>query len=333
MLSDRQNKIFKLIIEEYIKTARPVGSNLLCEVLSCSSATVRNEMMELEEAGLLLKTHTSSGRIPSEQGYRYYVDNIMDKKENDSEDIEMLKPIFTNNSLALTDAINKSLEIVVSLTNCTSVILGDSIASSKLKKVEVVPIVDNKLLGIFITDKGYIEHKQLEVAGVSLEDIKNTVDLINKMLEGTYVSDIIEKLEYEIKPVIANYVSQHQAIYEAFYNAFLNFNVKSPDIKYLGKNNIINNPEFNTVDKLKKIITKLDSENIIREISEEENGINIYIGHENEFDEDVTVIKTKYSSEGKEGTIAIIGPKRMEYDRVINMLDYIKKMINEREGE
>ena len=119
MITERQEGLLKLIVEEYIKTAKPVGSKALCDAMKCSSATIRNEMASLEETGLLEKTHTSSGRIPSDKGYRYYVDNIMQPKELTGEDMLKLQTIFKNNSLVLSDAIIKSMEIVSELTNYT----------------------------------------------------------------------------------------------------------------------------------------------------------------------------------------------------------------------
>ena len=126
MIPERQSKLLKLIVEEYIKTAKPIGSSALCEELDCSSATIRNEMNSLENMGYLEKTHTSSGRIPSEKGYRYYVDNIMHPKELTGEDVLTLQRIFENKSLQLSDAIVKSMEIISDLTNYTSMVLGKS---------------------------------------------------------------------------------------------------------------------------------------------------------------------------------------------------------------
>ena len=161
MLNERREKILKIIVEEYIKTARPVGSGYVSKVLNCSSATVRNEMMYLEEVNLLEKTHTSSGRIPSEKGYRYYVDNLMTPKSMTGEDMIKLQTIFRNNSLVLSDAIKKSIEIVSEITNYTSIVLGNNSKENKLKKVEVVPLNDNKVLTMVITDKGFVEHKTI----------------------------------------------------------------------------------------------------------------------------------------------------------------------------
>ena len=135
MINERQREILKLIIEEYIKTAKPVN---------CSSATIRSEMNYLEEIGLLEKTHISSGRVPSEEGYRYYVNNIMVPKELNGDDILKLQTIFKNNSLVLSDAIVKSLEIVSQLTNCTLIALGESSKQNKVSKVEVIPVNENK---------------------------------------------------------------------------------------------------------------------------------------------------------------------------------------------
>ena len=112
MISERQERLLQLIIEDYIKTARPIGSKSLCEILDCSSATIRNEMSYLEDMGLLEKTHTSSGRVPSEKGYRYYVDNIMKPRELDKNDVLELETIFNNKSIVLSDAISKSMEII-----------------------------------------------------------------------------------------------------------------------------------------------------------------------------------------------------------------------------
>ena len=135
MIGKRQNEILKIIVEEYIKTAKPVGSKSICDTLNCSSATVRNEMSYLEEVGYLEKTHTSSGRVPSELGYRYYVDNLMQPKELTGEEVLTLQTILNNQSLQLSDVITKSMEIISDMTNYTSLVLGNGSLTSRLKKV------------------------------------------------------------------------------------------------------------------------------------------------------------------------------------------------------
>lgn len=327
MITERQVSLLKIIVEEYIKTARPVGSKAICEKLKCSSATIRNEMSALEDLGLLEKTHTSSGRIPSDNGYRYYVDNIMVPKELNGDDMLKLQTIFKNNSLMLNDVVLRSMEIISELTNYTAIVLGSSSKENLLSKMEVVPLANNKFLAIVITDKGHVEHRNMEMAeNISLDEIRKTVELINKLIVGTPIDEICAKLEFEIKPIIGTYIKQHDAIYNAFYNALNDFKEEA-SVRVSGASNILMQPEFSNADKIREIVSKFEDKNLVSSIKEEESGVNIYIGSENTLDDDVAIIKTKYSVNGEEGTIALIGPKRMEYGRVTALLNYIKRNI------
>ena len=327
MITERQVSLLKIIVEEYIKTARPVGSKAICEKLKCSSATIRNEMSALEDLGLLEKTHTSSGRIPSDNGYRYYVDNIMVPKELNGDDMLKLQTIFKNNSLMLNDVVLRSMEIISELTNYTAIVLGSSSKENLLSKMEVVPLANNKFLAIVITDKGHVEHRNMEMAeNISLDEIRKTVELINKLIVGTPIDEICAKLEFEIKPIIGTYIKQHDAIYNAFYNALNDFKEEA-SVRVSGASNILMQPEFSNADKIREIVSKFEDKILVSSIKEEESGVNIYIGSENTLDDDVAIIKTKYSVNGEEGTIALIGPKRMEYGRVTALLNYIKKNI------
>ena len=327
MLTERQKKILKLIVERYIKDPTPVGSKLLSKSLNCSSATVRNEMMELENKGLLEKTHTSSGRIPSEAGYRYYVDNLMQLKEMNAEDMMKLQIVFKNQQLALSDVITKSLQVISDITNYTTVVLGSTSHENLLKQIEVVPIDDVSIIVIIVTDKGHVEHKNIKLYNVQLEDIKKTVGLINNLIVGTPIDKVSEKLEYEIKPIIGKYVKQHEQLYNAFYQVFNDFT--NQEVNVMGRNKILEQPEFsNNIEKVKKVFNKLEDKNLLQSIEEDgDNNIKVYIGNESNIDSDVTVIKTKFKNGEEEGTIAIIGPKRMEYDRVVGMLEYMKENI------
>ena len=191
MIGSRQRELLRAIVEEYVKTARPVGSKSLCKKFKCSSATIRNDMAALEDLGYLEKTHISSGRVPSENGYRYYVDNLMEPRKISGEDMLKLQTIFNNNELALSDAISKSLEIISDMTNYTSVILGKESSDNKLQRVEVVPITSRQLIAIVITDKGCVSHKSIDVSNISLDELSKTVELINKLLIGTPVGLIL----------------------------------------------------------------------------------------------------------------------------------------------
>lgn len=325
VLTSRQERILELIVLEYVKTVNPVGSKHICDELNCSSATVRSEMASLEELGLLEKTHTSSGRIPSEAGYRYYVDNLMELKKMSAEDMLKLQIIFKNNQLELNDCIKKSLEIVSDITNCTSIKLGKTSHENNLKEIQVVPLDSDNMIVIVITDRGYVEHKRINVSNISSDEIKKTVDLINNMISGTPIDEVGAKLEFEVKPIIGRYVKEHERLYNVFYNVFTNFTNKNVDI--VGRRNMLKQPEFNDINKVSKIFDKFEDDDLINTVEAQDNNIKIYIGKENNLDEDMTIIKTKYKTPIEEGTIAIIGPKRMEYDRVVQLLEFIKENI------
>lgn len=326
MLTKRQENILKLIVEHYVKLAKPISSNLICKKLKCSSATVRNEMVSLEEAGLLEKTHTSSGRIPSEVGYRYYVDNLMEIKKMNAEDMLKLQIVFHNKQLPLADCISKSLQVISDMTSYATIVLGSKSHDNLLKQIEVVPINDNSMVVIVVTDKGHVEHKEIKLENVGLEDVKKTVGLINNLIVGTPIDEISLKLEYEVKPIIGRYVNQHEQLYNAFYNVFNDFTTN--DINVVGRNKFLEQPEFSNVSKIKTIFEKLDDEEVLREIeADDDNNIKVYIGKESNIDDDVTVIKTKFKNGNEEGTLAIVGPKRMDYERVVSMLEFIKDQV------
>ena len=327
-MDNRQNKLLKEIVESYIKNAKPVGSKSLCSKLKCSSATIRNEMATLENLGLLEKNHISSGRIPSERGYKYYVDNLMKPKELTGEDVLKLQTIFHNNAIEVSDAITECVKIISEITNYTSIVLGKSSKDNELKQVSIIPLSDNKIVALVCTDKGIVENKQFTLSSnIYIDEVVKTSEIINKMLVGTPIDEVSSRLEFDIKPIIAKKVTQYEAVYNILYDAFNDFTKNSSNVFFSGKTNMLKQPEYSDADSIKNIISKFEDENLIKNIEEKDNGVNVYIGEESEFDNDVTVIKTKYNINGEEGTIAIVGPKRMEYDRVIGLLDYINKNI------
>ncbi len=327
MLSKRQNAVLKIIIETYINDANPVGSKLLVETLDCSSATIRNEMAFLEKMGYIEKTHTSSGRIPSELGYRYYVDNLMNAKEISGEAMLKLQKIFSNNTLEINDAIKESMKIISELTHYTSIILESDKSNHRLKSVKLVPLSQQEAVALIITDDGYVENKKIVIpANVSIQEVEKTIELMNELLVGTPLNQVSAKLEFEIKPIISSYVNQHQALYKAFVSAFNDYQ-KSNDVFYSGKTNLLDQPEFDDTDKMRSFIRVLEDEDVAHSIEHTDEGISIRIGSENEISDECTLITTDYVHEGRRGTIAVLGPKRMNYDRVVSLLQLVKKNI------
>ncbi len=327
-MNERQRELLKLIIEQYIKEVKPVGSKSLVKEMNYSSATIRNDMAYLEILGYLEKTHTSSGRIPSEEGYKFYVDNLMKPKEITGDDVLKLQTILNNKNLVVSDAIAKCMEIVSDITNYTSVVLGKDNNKEVLKQVNIIPIDDTKVVAVLVTGTGYVSNKQTVVpSNINVNEIVKSCDIINKNLTGTKLTEVNSKLEYEVKPIIATKIKQYEEVMNFFQDAFNDFTVKQSDVFFSGKTNILKQPEYNEADKIKGIVSKLENVELIKRIETDDEGINVYIGEENKFDEDVTVVKTSYDVDGQKGTMAIIGPKRMEYDKVVMLLNYIKNYL------
>ena len=333
IMDERKKALLKEIVETYVKTIKPVGSNSLCKKLKCSSATIRNEMVALENMGYIEKNHISSGRVPSELGYRYYVENLMEPKDLTGEDMLKLQTIFSNNDLQVSDAVSKCLEIISDLTNYTSIVLGKSSNDNLLKQINVIALDERRIIAVVCTDKGIVENKQFVLdTNTDVNEIVKTSEMINKMLVGTPINKVAEKLEFEIKPIIAKRIKDYETVYNIFYDAFNDFIKHNTNMHVSGRVNLLKEPEYETTEDIKRIASKLEDDSFKEMVSNIDGGENlqIYIGKDSNFDDNVTVIKKKYKSGGEEGTIAIIGPKRMEYERVVSLLNY---MVDKIEGK
>ncbi len=337
-MDERKNNLLKEIVETYIKTVKPVGSKALCERFDCSSATIRNEMAALEELGLLEKNHVSSGRVPSEAGYRYYVKHLMEPEKLTGSDMLQLQKIFANTELELSDAITKCMDIISELTNYTSIVLGKSSSDNNLLQINIIDLGNNQVVAVVCTDKGNVENKVFNLGqNINVKEVIKTGEIINKLLVGTPISDVSRRMEIDVKPVIKQQISQYEAVYNIFYDAFNDFVASNSNIHVTGKTKIFEQPEYASVGELKRLANKLEDKSFISKVEEMdldgEEGIKVYIGEENDFDSNVTIIRKKYHINGEEGTIAVMGPKRMDYQRIVGLLEYIDEFIDNRKDE
>ena len=335
-MEKRQENLLKAIVENYVKTVKPVGSKSLCQKFHCSSATIRNEMAVLESLGYIEKNHISSGRVPSELGYKYYVDHLMEPEKLTGGDMLKLQTIVKNQDLVLSDTINKCMEIISDLTNYASIVLGNNASNNLLKQVSIIPIDNNKIVALVVSDKGVVENKQFNIPGnTDIKELIRTSEIINKMLIGTPISDVAKRLEFEIKPVIARQVHDYEAVYNIFYNAFNDFATERSDIKTHGKTKILEQPEYNDSKAIKQIAYKLEDKDFIKKTlqNKDDDEIKIYIGEDSNVDGNTTVIKRNYDINGEKGTIAVIGPKRMEYARVMGLLDYVLDEVKKKDDK
>ncbi len=335
-MDDRRNSLLKEIVETYIKTAKPVGSKALCSKFDCSSATIRNEMAILEDLGYVEKNHISSGRVPSEKGYRYYVENLMEAEKITGSDMLKLQKIFANKELVLSDAITKCMEIISEITNYTSIVLGKNSSDNALLQVNIIALADNQVVAVVCTDKGVVENKTFNIpSNISINEIIKTSEIINKLLVGTPINQVGVRLENEIKPIIKRQIQQYEAVYNIFYDAFNDFvSNNTSNVHISGRTKIFEQPEYNDVAELKRLANKLEDVNFIEKVSSKDendtNEIKIYIGDESEFDSNVTIIRKKYHINGEDGTIAVIGPKRMDYQRIVSLLEYVDENLDNR---
>ena len=197
MLSDRQLRILNWIVEEYVRTAEPVGSKVLSNHpdFNYSSATIRNDMAILEEQGYLLKTHTSSGRIPSVKGYKLYVSKVLDNKESNNE-FPMIDEIFRRNETSKDDAIKESMSLVSQLTNYASVALGSSSYNARIKNLQIVKLSEFSAVMVMVTDQGYVESKKIMIPdAINFKDIEKVIRLLNETLHDCPISEIDKKLK------------------------------------------------------------------------------------------------------------------------------------------
>lgn len=328
-MDERQRELLKEIVESYIKNVKPVGSQALCKKFKLSSATIRNEMAILEKLGYVEKNHVSSGRVPSEKGYKFYVEHLMKPKELNGEEMLQLQTICHNQQLQVSDAIAKCMEIIAEITNYTSVVLGKSSSDNTLQQVNIVPLDNNQIIALVCTNRGIVENRKFNIPeNIFVEELVKTCEIINKMLVGTPIDEVSKRLEFDIKPIISKTINQYEKVYEIFYDAFNDFTKNSSNIFFSGKTNILKQPEYDNIEEIKRIVGKFEDESLVRKIESKSEGVNVYIGEESEFDPNVTIIKNKYNINGEEGTIAIVGPKRMEYAKVIALLEFINKELN-----
>jgi len=329
-MTERQEKILKLIVDEYVKTAEPIGSKSLAKVLKVSSATIRNEMSALEQEGFIEKTHTSSGRVPSEKGYRYYIETVAKTIEEDTDGFFEFEQIFANKEAERDMIIKEAINLLSEATNCTAISLGPNAYHSKVKKVQMVQLSQTHGLILVITNYGYVESKEITIDDhMDVDELTKVIDLLNELLKDTPISKVSEKLHYEIEHnQIKELLKYRETIVDSFIEAFSKF---AQSRYYLtGQSNMLYQPEFNDIDKLREFISTIENKEIFKIVDTEEDGISVKIGTENQITSlnDITVISSTYDTmDGEKGTVSLVGPKRMDYRKAIPLIKYIAKHI------
>ena len=282
MLSTRQKRILKWIVEEYVRTAEPVGSKTLTTVpdLTFSSATIRNDMAYLEELGLIQKPHTSSGRVPTEQGYKTYVQDIIDN-QNPQDEFPLIDEIFEQDLISKEQAIKESMALVTEITNYASLVLGGAAYRSRIKKLQFVRINQNLGVILMVTDQGYVESKKIIIPeDIHISDLEKVINVLNEILHNCPISDIDIILKEKLsKTSLGERIEYYDELVGILVGAF----TKMAQDKYFfsGKSNILKQPEFQSVDKVRRLLDAIETQEILHAIDLNQSGITVKIGQDN----------------------------------------------------
>lgn len=335
MLDDRKLKILQAIIQSYINSAEPIGSRTISKKfdLGVSSATIRNEMSDLEELGYLVQPHTSAGRIPSDKGYRLYVNRLLQTRSLDFILRHDLKSKLIEEIGEVDQLIYNAARILSQVTNYTSLAIAPQIKKSQLKHIQLVPIDDTKVLVVIITNSGIVKNTVLRTdSSISHDHLNIISNFLNDKLKGSNIgeidSEILDKLVkemYEFKKSILDIIPiiMHVLDDATEVGVFLD-----------GVTKIFNFPEYNDLDKARDFISFVENKPNILEmmLGGEQKDVEITIGNENTYDEikNCSVITATYSLNGKTiGKIGVIGPTRMDYSNVINVVRSLSLDLNE----
>ena len=333
-IDERKIKILEAIINDYISTGEPVGSRTIAKKydLGVGSATIRNEMSDLEDMGLLEQPHTSAGRIPSSKGYRLYVDNLMEKtKVTFEEELQIKKYIIDCAMLEVDKIVKQASSLLSELTNLTCIVQTPSVKKSYIKSVQLVPIDDHNLVSVIVTDSGVIKNHRIKVEKIPAIEELNTINtVINKRLVNLTIEEINLEVITNLKDDLKGFDDLFNAIVPVLYDTLKE--ETSSEIFMEGTTNILNYPEYNDIDKAKEILNLLYNKDYVVELIEPHGDITIKIGDENYIPEakDCSVISAEYSLGDRPiGTIGLIGPRRINYSRVISIMAQVMKELNE----
>ena len=331
MLIDRQVLILQSIVENFITTNQPVGSKQIAQNIDFSSATIRNDMSKLEKEGLIKKTHISSGRVPSEKGYRYYVDYIKKDYELSNSENEKLKQLSGDDIVSENNYLEKNAIVLSDLTDCTAVILAPTKTDRRINKIEVILLSSRRILVILVTNIGEVFQQNYKLdADFTAEDIAE----INKLLQS-YFYDVDMATAHvmihgELEKYLKNKVNNYDMIVVAL-NRLLQNKIKKT-IALGGKYNLLKQPDIDNVEKLKEVVSLLEDDKIVELLDNNEvtDKPSIKIGTELKLGniDDLSLVSSSYNTSKGQGVIAVFGPKRMDYSKIMTLIACVRDNLN-----
>lgn len=332
LLSDRQKLILKAIVEEYVSSGEPVGSTSLTKkpYLNFSSATLRYDMQNLEENGYLEKTHTSSGRAPSEKGYRYYVNHLLTRDSDVKSLYKEIDNILEDKVHSKEEILQAVINFVSNQTNYYCTMLGSSASFARVKKMEIVELSDKDALLLIVTNSGVVRSQKITIPdNVKMEDLLRIMSMFDVAMYDQEIYEIRDVLTKEaMKPRIRQMVDFRDDILNFLIKAFSSF--MNTESYSSGIHRLFHQAEFQDYQTIQKILKSIDENKLSECMRKHTKGLNIMIGDEN-LDlglEDCSIITVPYYlDEDEYGSIALVGPKRMNYKQSVPLMEYLAKSL------
>lgn len=330
MLDKRKQSILRAIVDDYISTAEPIGSRTIAKKysLGISPATIRNEMADLESLGYIKHLHTSSGRIPSSKGYRFYVDDLITIEEMPESERLMINDWYQKRVQSFDEIFQETATLISQLTQNVTFVLAPQLGETKFRYLSFLPLNSKQVIAVIMTDAGFMDNSIIDIPqGLSFEHFSQLADLFNKNLAGKSLTELsrteIANLSgntssTEICNKIINIIDQALSDYKK-------------EILYLGgTRQLVEQPEFHDINKVKKILSLFDDHDILHNILVSQSGksLSVSIGQENINNEikDCSIISASYHLDNKPiATISVLGPTRMDYARIISLLNFLNE--------
>lgn len=341
-LDERKKKILQAVIRNYLETGEPVGSRTISKYtdLNLSSATIRNEMVDLEEMGYIFQPHTSAGRIPSDKGYRLYVDTMMEEKERELEEMREMKEMLLERQDKVETLLKQVARVVAQNTRYATMISAPRAKRSKLKFIQLSRVEANQLLAVIVIEGNVIKNNILSVE----EELSDETLLKLNILLNTHLNGLsIDEINLAMIAVMKQQAGIHSTIVGEVIDAVAEAIRAEEDLEIYtsGTNNIFRYPELADQRRASELINTFEEKQLLGELlqevhSGEETGIQVYIGAETQVQsmQDCSVVTATYElGGGMKGTIGIVGPKRMDYDRVVGTLRTIQSQLDKLYGE
>ena len=333
-LSDRKRKILQLVVDDYIATAQPVSSKSITEkyLTNLSSATVRSELAGLEEMGFLTQLHTSSGRVPSVEAYKLYVAELMDKSKLTSKELAVIKSAFKDHADNLEKVVQNAVKVISDLTDYTSVGFASHSEKDKIVKIDIFRYKKNQALLLIVTENTLIRDKFIAIPeSMTDAQISEASNMLYKLLVGKEFGEIVK-----LGNVVAEEFNVYRDIFESVMCAIEDYIAqKHNGVIMEGEGKILNHPEYNDSEKVKNFLSVVTSKNKLAGLLSDGSDnieINIKIGGEDgkEMPSDCSLVTATYSASGvKIGTYGVIGPLRMDYQKVVSVLEGVGKILED----